>query len=257
MMHTSLAPTTRSTSTVPFSLGRRLVGALVGAAVTAVAAGWATSWAADALVGPLSAGTTAALIVAEVYLCVAVALVAVFGRTRENRQRILALRRPPEQGMRLGAAAWFGAYVAAAVLYLAAAVFGASPAAVVDVLLGVGADGGRLADASVPVVALILVRVCLLVPVAEELLFRGALFTWLRTRLSPAWAIGISGTLFGLMHQLPTFILLAVIVGLVAGWLREKTGSTVVPIAMHVVQNVAVVLVSFVVTGWEATLPMG
>lgn len=43
-----------------------------------------------------------------------------------------------------------------------------------DVLLGVGDDGGRrLAEASLPLVLLILARVCLLVPVAEELLFRG------------------------------------------------------------------------------------
>ncbi len=105
--------------------------------------------------------------------------------------------------------------------------------------------------------ALILVRVCLLVPVAEELLFRGALFAWQRQRLSSGWAIGISAILFGLMHQLPAFIPLATIVGFAAGWIREKTGSTVVPIAMHVVQNVVFVVVSLLVTGWEATLHMG
>lgn len=158
--------------------------------------------------------------------------------------------------MLLGTAAWVGAYVGAAVLYLGAAALGASLTTVVDVLLGVGADGGRLADASLPVVVLILVRVCLLVPVAEELLFRGALFAWLRQRLSSGWAIGITGTLFGLMHQLPAFIPLAIIVGFAAGWLREKTGSTVVPILMHVVQNVVFVVVSLLVTGWDATLPM-
>ena len=157
----------------------------------------------------------------------------------------------------LGATAWLGAYVGAAALCLGAAALGASLNPVVDVLLGVGADGGRLADASLPLVALILLRVCLLVPVAEELLFRGVLFAWLRQRFSPAWVIGFTGVLFGLMHQLPAFIPLAMIVGFAAGWVRERTGSTVVPIAMHVVQNVVFVLVSLLVTGWDATLPMG
>lgn len=46
------------------------------------------------------------------------------------------------------------------------------------------------------------------------------------------------------MHQLPAFIALATMVGVAAGWIREKTGPTVVPLAMHVVQNVAFVVVS-------------
>ena len=104
---------------------------------------------------------------------------------------------------------------------------------------------------------MILERVYVLVPIADGLLFRGALFEWLRTRLSAPWTIGVTGVLFGLMHQIPAFIPLAVIVGLAAGWARERTGSTVVPIVVHAVQNVVVVLASLVATGWDATLPMG
>ena len=268
MVHTS--PASRSTGTtssapVPTgpasperrTVGRRLVGALAGAALAASVAGRATAWGADALFRTVSDSVMVAVIGAEVYLCVTVALTVVFGRSQQDRESVLGLRRPPERAMLLGAAAWMGAYVGAAALYVGAAALGASLTTVVDVLLGVGADGGRLGQASLPVAALILVRVCLLVPAAEELLFRGALFAWLRQRLSPAWAIGISGTLFGLMHQLPAFIPLAMIVGFAAGWVREKTGSTVVPIVMHVVQNVVFVVVSLVVTGWDATLPMG
>ncbi len=59
------------------------------------------------------------------------------------------------------------------------------------------------------------------------------------------------------MHQIPAFIPLAVIVGIAAGWIRETTGSTVVLIVMHGVQNVVVVVVSLVVTGWDAALPLG
>ena len=207
--------------------------------------------------GTASDGVIVAAIIAEVYLCVAAALVVVFGRGQQDREWVLGLSQPAEGAISLGAAVWVGAYVGAAVLYLGAAAFGASLTTVVDVLLGVGADGGRLGDASLPLVALILLRVCLLVPVAEELLFRGVLFTWLRQRLSAAWTIGISGTLFGSMHQMPAFIPLGTIVGFAAGWLRENTGSTVVPIAMHIVQNLVFVVVSLLITGWDATLPMG
>ena len=246
-----------STSPAPRAVGRRLLGALAGAVVTAIVVGRATAWAGDALFGTVSDSAILAVIIAEVYLCVALALGVVFGRSHRDRESLLGLRRPPARAMLLGATAWVGAYVGAAVVYLGAAALGVSLTTVVDVLLGVGADGGRLAEASLPLVALILLRVCLLVPVAEELLFRGVLFAWLRQRFSSAWAIGISGTLFGLMHQLPAFIPLAMIVGFAAGWVRERTGSTVVPIAMHVVQNVVFVVVSLLVTGWDATLPMG
>ncbi len=237
-------------------VGRRLLLSLAAGAGAALLTGMATARALDMLtsVGP---STTAAVIIAEVYVCMAVALLAAFGRSRNGREHVLALRRPPVRAVSFGAAAWIGAYLAAGVLYLAAGAVGFRSQSVVDILLGVGADGGRLAGASAALTALILLRVCLLVPLAEELLFRGALYTWLRSRLSAGWTIGITATGFGLMHQMPAFIPLAILVGVAAGWIREKTGSTVVPILMHALQNVAVVLVSLLVTGWDATLPLG
>ena len=52
------------------------------------------------------------------------------------------------------------------------------------------------ADPTVNVTGLSLLRACLVAPLAEELLFRGALFGWLRRRL-PAWpAILVSAALF-------------------------------------------------------------
>ena len=243
-------------SPAPPHVGRRLLVSLAGGVVAAVTAGVATARVLDAVasVGP---STTAAVVLTEVYLCVALALLAVFGRTRHAREHVLALGRPSLGALSVGAAGWLGAYVAAGLLYLAAGALGFRSDTLVDILLGVGADGGRLAGASAALSVLILIRVCLLVPLAEELLFRGALYTWLRSRLSPPWTIAVTATAFGLMHQIPVFIPLAVIVGVAAGWIREKTGSTVVPIVMHVVQNIVVVLVSLLVTGWDARLPLG
>lgn len=48
--------------------------------------------------------------------------------------------------------------------------------------------------------ALILLRACLLAPVAEELLFRGALFTWLRRRLVASWTIALTAIGFAVIH---------------------------------------------------------
>ena len=240
----------------PQRVGRALALALAAGVVAAATVGFSTARALDEL-SSVSSTTTAAIVLAEVYACVVLALLAVFARQREGREKVLALRGPSVKALRLGAAAWLGAYVAAGVLYLGAAMVGVPAEAIVDILLGVGADGGRLGEASAAVTVVILLRVCVLVPLAEELFFRGALYAWLRNRLSPAWTIALTATAFGLMHQIPVFIPLAVLVGVAAGWIREKTGSVVVPIAAHAAQNTAVVLVSLSVTGWDASLPLG
>ena len=232
-------------------VGTRLAVALGVAITAALVLGRST-----AALSPGDGATTAAIVIAEVYLCVALALLATFGRSRADREDVLGLAAPREGGLRVGLLAWAGAYALAAALFGLVALAGGASAEVVDVLMGVGADGGRLADASWPVALVILVRICVLVPVAEELLFRGALFAWLRRRMSARWTIGVTAALFGLMHQMPVFIPLAAVVGVAAGWLRERTGSTVVPIVMHALQNLVVVVVSLLATGWDATLPM-
>ena len=236
----------------PARVGLRLGVALALGAAAAAVVGSTTASVMDA-----STDMKAAVIIGEVYLCIALALLGLFARTGTDRRGVLNLVAPPAGSLRLGAAAWIGAYIVSAVLYGASALLGASPSAAVDILLGVGADNGRLVNASGWITLLILARVCVLVPVTEELLFRGALFSWLRRRLSAWSTVAVTAVLFGLMHQLPAFIPLATVVGLAAGWIRERTGSSVVPIVMHAVQNVVVVLVSLVVTGWDATLPVG
>lgn len=243
------------TPSAPPRVGAKLLIALAAGFGAAGAVGLATARALQ--VASPTPSTTAAIVIAEVYLCVLVALLVVFGRADGGRERVLALQRPSSGALALGATAWIGAYGVAGVLYVAAGALGLESDAVVDILLGVGADGGRLSEASAALTILILLRVCLLVPIAEELLFRGALYGWLRSRVSATWTIGITAIAFGLMHQLPAFIPLAILVGVAAGWIREKTGSSVVPLLMHALQNVTVTLFSLLLTGWDATLPVG
>ena len=234
-------------------VGARLALSLLTGVVAAALAGSATARALNGV----GEAATAAVVIAEVYACILVALGLAFGRDRAMRERVLALRRPSSRAFVLGLGVWIGAYIAAGVAYVAAAAVGVASNTIFDILLGVGADGGRLSDASLSLAAIILLRVCVLVPFAEELLFRGALYTWLRERLSAGWTIGITATAFGVMHQIPVFIPLAIIVGIGAGWIRERTGSVLVPVALHAVQNVLIVVVSLAATGWEATLPLG
>lgn len=240
--------------------GRRLGLALLVALAAAVLAGNGTA-AVVSTMAPGWAGDLdrlAPVVIAAVYAAVIGALLVVLGRTRPQRQGLLALRPVPLRAVGYGIAVWAGAYALAGVLYLVSGAFGGPGLDdVVDVLMAVGADNARLHQASALLVAVILVRILVLSPIAEELLFRGALYTWLRTRLSAPWTIALTAAGFGLLHQHPVFVPLAVVVGAAAGWIRERTGSSAVPVVVHALQSGAVVLASLAATGWDTPRLLG
>ncbi|MDH5492468.1 MAG: CPBP family intramembrane metalloprotease, partial [Myxococcales bacterium] len=84
--------------------------------------------------------------------------------------------------------------------------------------------------------------VALLVPLAEELFFRGLLYGRLEARYGPGAALGLTALLFALVH-LPqqwgawgAFASVA-LTGLVLTLLRRLTGSTLVPALVHLTHN--------------------
>lgn len=239
---------------VPTPSGRRLAGALLAAGGAATVAGFSTA----ALASSLSPGWAAdpnrlaPLVIAVVYAAIIVAILLVLGRTQMLRRHLLAWRPATQRSLALGVTTWASAYLVAAVLYaISAPVTGTTLHDVGALLLSVGADNGRLGDASQPVAAVMLLRILILSPLAEEILFRGALYTWLRTKISAEWTILLTALAFGLVHQSPSFLPLAVLVGLAAGWIREKTDSVVVPIAVHAIQSAVIVVLSLALTGWD------
>jgi len=85
----------------------------------------------------------------------------------------------------------------------------------------------------------------LLVPLAEEMYFRGALFGWLRRNVSwPAALIG-SSLLFGLGHMDSLAVAVSsFVLGLANAVLYERTRSIWVPVAVHALNNsLAIVLI--------------
>lgn len=77
----------------------------------------------------------------------------------------------------------------------------------------------------------------LLAPVAEEMVFRGALLRMMLTRLGPWTAITISAAAFALCHFNPAQMPHALIMGLLLGWMYYRTGSIVPGLALHFVNN--------------------
>ena len=85
---------------------------------------------------------------------------------------------------------------------------------------------------------------CLLAPVAEELVFRGAVLrTLLGWRPQRRWAmIALSALLFALAHLNPAQLLHPFAAGLLLGWMYERTRSVVPGIIFHWANNTAAYL---------------
>jgi membrane protease YdiL (CAAX protease family) len=82
--------------------------------------------------------------------------------------------------------------------------------------------------------------VCLLAPAAEEFFFRGLLQGHLRARFGPAPAIAGTAVLFGLLHPVSvSYAAIATAMGIVFGYLRERSGALTAPILTHALWNTA------------------
>jgi membrane protease YdiL (CAAX protease family) len=102
-------------------------------------------------------------------------------------------------------------------------------------------DAYRTARSSGTLV-LLAIALILAAPLMEELLFRGFLFPgYARSRLGPAGAIGLTSAGWAVMHvQYEAFYIVQIFVlGCVFGWLRWRSGSTLLTIILHAIVNTA------------------
>ncbi|HEY3344573.1 MAG TPA: CPBP family intramembrane glutamic endopeptidase [Anaerolineaceae bacterium] len=93
-----------------------------------------------------------------------------------------------------------------------------------------------------------LVMAGVLAPIAEELFFRGAIYTWFRERYAVWIAVLASSLLFALGHA-DTFavVITSLILGAVNALVFERTRSIWAPIAIHVVNNSSSVILVYLV----------
>ncbi len=84
-------------------------------------------------------------------------------------------------------------------------------------------------------------RVCVLLPAVEELVFRGGMQACLRP-LGWKMAICLQATLFAALHGSLTAKCYALGMGLIFGWAAEKTGKLWTGLFLHLLNNGLVVL---------------
>lgn len=93
----------------------------------------------------------------------------------------------------------------------------------------------------------------ILIPIMEEVLFRGLLFRWFRKRWSAWPSILVSALIFGVAHMIPDTIPGTALIGVLLAWLYERTGSLWVPVVTHVTYNsiLLVILFTAMATGMQ------
>jgi membrane protease YdiL (CAAX protease family) len=99
------------------------------------------------------------------------------------------------------------------------------------------------------------IAIVLLTPVGEETLFRGFLFRgWLRSPRDAWPVIALTALLFAAMHvQYDWYVMSHVFVfGLILGWLRWATGSTLLCILLHALVNLEGMLETLVSLQWQS-----
>jgi membrane protease YdiL (CAAX protease family) len=94
----------------------------------------------------------------------------------------------------------------------------------------------------------IILRAGLLAGIGEELLFRGALYGWLRARWSARVAIAWTTVAFTAAHGVPIVFPAVIVSGLLSGWLRERTGSTLNTLVMHVLGDASMLAAAWMLT---------
>lgn len=119
---------------------------------------------------------------------------------------------------------------------------------VLQTLFGAPTDNPQLnivaADGfSWPTMIGMLVVVGGLVPFAEELVFRGLFYGWLRARWNRTLAVGVSAACFALMHGIPWLIPVLLVLGVMFALLYERSGSLWPPILMHGAFNSITVII--------------
>jgi|GEM_PF-2206981 len=208
---------------------------------------WASIWA--------TADNIAITIVAEVYFLFLVAAFIVFGGFKGLRDK-LNFKFTTIKDIWL-VLKWYGIVlgVCVSIYFLLSPIIGPLPNTLLQVLRH-ASDMSRLSSAGFVAWFLIIIRACILAPLTEELLFRGLLFGWLRLYFGAIITILLTTLIFTGMHFYPILYPLAILFGLISGWVREHTGSSFNFVIAHIVNSVLFLIIAYVLITFFSVSPV-
>ncbi len=106
-----------------------------------------------------------------------------------------------------------------------------------------------LSEERTAVVRILLLLAVVAGPVAEEIFFRGLFYGWLRGQVGVPAGLLLSALFFALLHMDAVAFFPILGLGLLFGWVYERTGSLTAPIAIHIFHNGGMLFVASVVKG--------
>jgi membrane protease YdiL (CAAX protease family) len=213
--------------------------------ILSTAAGTGTYFAIQAWVpNRISADNLSITIVAEVYFLFLVAAFIVFGGLNGIRNK-LNFKFTTVKDIWLVMKLYILLLAVVVIIYLILSPLIGSLRGTLLQVLRHASDMSRISSAGPDAWFLIIIRACILAPLTEELLFRGLLFGWLRSRFSKTITILLTTLLFTGMHFYPILFPIALLFGLGSGWIRERTGSSFNFVIAHVVNNLLFLAIAY------------
>jgi uncharacterized protein len=82
---------------------------------------------------------------------------------------------------------------------------------------------------------------CIFPAVLEEIAYRGLVQHWLQTAIAPWRALVVASFLFAFTHISPLSLPYLFLVGLLLGWVKQRTGSLYPSILIHFLHNLVVI----------------
>ena len=231
--------------------GRELLSALGYGVVLALSLGLLTGFVLRRFIPALSDNDWLATVIAtEVYAGLIVGHLLVFGGFKGLRARF-GLGPVPWRHVWFAFWVWLGVWAAALGAYLVLSPVWSVMGSMGEAVLKVGSLFGRLDGAGPALFTLAVLQPILLTPLFEELLYRGSLFGWLRSKLAATVTIVLTSLPFAMLHPLILVWPLTFLFGLGAGWVRERTGSVTPFLIMHALNSVTMITMAYFIAGWR------
>lgn len=215
--------------------GRRLSLSLIASICAAAGVGIVIYYGLIRATGSALGSAIMQIVTFAVYLTLLAVLCYAF---RPPSRPPIALRFTGVRDLLYALGATIAVFAVCALVYAFLGLFAGGFLHLLQQLTAIATDAKRLQGQGSSAWRIAILRGCLLVPIFEEVLFRGLLLSWLNRHMRFTFALLTQAVLFAAMHVYPPALAYAFLFGVAAGYVRRTTGSTVNTVLMHVINNV-------------------
>jgi membrane protease YdiL (CAAX protease family) len=219
--------------------GRRLGLSLMAAIFSAAGVGIITYYGLAKILGGLLGTALPQIVTFAVYATLVAVLCYAF---RPPGRPPIALHFTGVNDLVFAVGATIALFAACALAYAFLGLFFGGSVQLFAQLTAVATDAQRLQGQSSSAWVIAILRGCLLVPIFEEVFFRGLLLSWLNRHMRFVPALLVQAALFAAMHVYPVVFPYALLFGIATGYVRRTTGSTFNTVLMHAMNNVVLLI---------------